>query len=117
MHREELRRDCNSAQDGLTLQPIQPLDRNQNMSLVRIQSVEPVRGYVVRLTLSDGTYCERDPGQLLSGPVFSGIRRSQARLDEVRAEGGTLVWPNGADLCPDVIIWGGMPPAAVSVRP
>jgi len=22
-----------------------------------------------------------------------------------------LVWPGGADLCPDVLIWGGLPPA------
>jgi hypothetical protein len=29
----------------------------------------------------------------------------------MRVEGGTLVWPNGAGLCPDVLIWGGLPPA------
>ena len=30
---------------------------------------------------------------------------------EMRVEGGTLVWPNGANLCPDAVIWGGLPPA------
>jgi hypothetical protein len=33
------------------------------------------------------------------------------RFREFSVEGGTLVWPTGADLCPDVLIWGGMPPA------
>jgi hypothetical protein len=28
----------------------------------------------------------------------------------MRVEAGTLVWPNGADLCSDVLIWGGLPP-------
>jgi len=44
-------------------------------------------------------------------PVFSEIRSDQARFREMRVEAGTLVWPNGADLCPDVLIWGGLPPA------
>jgi hypothetical protein len=26
-------------------------------------------------------------------------------------EAGTLVWTAGADLCPDILIWGGLPPA------
>jgi hypothetical protein len=29
----------------------------------------------------------------------------------MRVEGGTLVWPAGADLCAGVLIWGGLPPA------
>jgi len=29
----------------------------------------------------------------------------------MQVEVGTLVWPAGGDLCPDVLIWGGLPPA------
>ena len=47
---------------------------------------------------------------------------AQALFAQVRAEGGGVAWPNGADLCPDVLIWGGMPPADnrityVNIRP
>jgi len=35
---------------------------------------------------------------------------------ELRVEGGALVWPNGADLCPDVLIWGGLPPTDAAAR-
>jgi hypothetical protein len=48
---------------------------------------------------------------MLVGPVFAEIRNDEARFREMRVEGGTLVWPAGADLCPDVLIWGGLPPA------
>jgi hypothetical protein len=47
----------------------------------------------------------------LRGPVFADVRSSPERFREFRVEAGTLVWPGGADLCPDVLIWGGLPPA------
>jgi hypothetical protein len=81
------------------------------MRLVRIREVKPLDGYWVRLTLTDGRVVERDLGPNLVGPVFAEIRNDEARFREIRVEGGTVVWPNGADLCPDVLIWGGLPPA------
>lgn len=81
------------------------------MSLVRISAVVPLEGRRVRLTLTDGTEIERDLSALLVGPVFHGIRENSTQFREVRVEAGTLVWPNGADLCPDTVIWGGLPPA------
>lgn len=81
------------------------------MNLVRIRGVRVLGGHRVELVLSDGRKVERDLGPFLEGPVFDGIRREDARFREVRVEGGTLVWPSGADLCPDVLIWGGLPPA------
>jgi Protein of unknown function (DUF2442) len=63
------------------------------------------------LTLSDGSIIERDVSCLLIGPVFARIREDPAFFAaQARTEEGTVVWPNGADLCPDVLIWGGPPP-------
>ena len=81
------------------------------MRLIRIREAKPLDGYRVQLSLTDGRVIERDLGPLLVGPVFAEIRNDAARFTEMRVEAGTLVWPTGADLCPDVLIWGGLPPA------
>lgn len=87
------------------------------MSLVRIASVTPLAGQRLRLGLTDGTTIERDVGPLLNGPVFKDIREKPALFAQAQATGGTVVWPNGADLCPDVVIWGGAPPADATAKP
>ena len=81
------------------------------MKLVRIREVKPLDDYRVQLTLTDGRVVERELRPLLVGPVFAEISNDPAQFREMRVEGGTLVWPAGADLCPDVLIWGGLPPA------
>lgn len=81
------------------------------MKLVRIREAKPMDGHRVQLTLTDGRVIERYLGPMLAGAVFSEIQSDQERFREMRVEGGTLVWPNGADLCPDLLIWGGLPPA------
>ncbi|MGZ6193909.1 MAG: DUF2442 domain-containing protein [Candidatus Binataceae bacterium] len=81
------------------------------MALLRIREVKALHGFNLRLSLADGAVIERDVFQLLVGPVFEPIRKDPSLFAKVRAEGGTVVWPNGADLCPDVLIWGGAPPA------
>jgi len=81
------------------------------MTLVRIQDASPLEGFRVRLKLTDGRTVERDLEGFLAGPVFAGIRSDPERFRESRVEAGTLLWPGGADLCPDVLIWGGLPPA------
>lgn len=81
------------------------------MALVRIQEATPIGHERVRLKLTDGRVVERDIGPLLAGPVFADIRASEALFRQVRVEAGTLAWPNGVNLCPDMVIWGGLPPA------
>jgi len=79
------------------------------MGLVRISSVTPLDGFHLRLVLTDGSVIERDVEPLLVGPVFAALRDHPDVFRAATVAGGTVVWPNGADLCPDVLIWGGPP--------
>lgn len=79
------------------------------MKLLRIKAAQPLPGLKLRLTLDDGKVIERDVSALLKGPVFERIRTDPAEFARVRVEGGTVAWPNGADLCPDMVIWNGPP--------
>lgn len=87
------------------------------MSLLRIREVMPVEGVRLRLTLTDGSIVERDITDLLMGPMFETIRKDAIAFRQVKVESGTVVWPNGADLCPDVLIWGGPPPKSSAAPP
>ena len=87
------------------------------MSLLRIREVKPAAGFSVRLTLTDGSVIERDLTDLLVGPVFEPLRSDLGTFQKVVVEAGTIVWPNGADLDPDVLIWGGMAPKDASNPP
>jgi hypothetical protein len=87
------------------------------VSLLRIREVLPVEGFRLRLTLTDGSIVERDITDLLMGPMFETIRKDTGAFRQVTVESGTVVWPNGADLCPDVLIWGGAPPKSSTVPP
>jgi hypothetical protein len=84
--------------------------------MLRIRHAEATGAGTLRLTLTDGSIIERDVRALLVGPVLSPLR-DPALFRRVRVEDGTVTWPNGADLCPDVLIWGGLPPLEVDARP
>jgi hypothetical protein len=84
------------------------------MRLSRIAEVKPLEGFEVELTLTTGEVVRRDLQPLLEGPIFDSIRSDEHQFRQIQAQGGTLVWPNGADLCPDVVIWGGLPPLDTS---
>lgn len=77
----------------------------------------PLGNHRLQLTLTDGTAVERDVTDLLTGPMFETIRKDAALFRQAKVESGTVVWPNGADLCPDVLIWGGPPPKSSAIPP
>lgn len=88
------------------------------MQTARIVSAEPLNGFAVRLTFDDGTEREVDLERELWGPVFEPLRANldlfrQVRVDE---ELGTIVWPNGADMDPDVL-HGDLEPSDTATSP
>jgi hypothetical protein len=72
----------------------------------RITDVRAPRPYVVNLSFSDGTEGTVDLAPWIEGRtgVFAALQDASffARVS-VDREAGTIVWPNGADLDPDVL--------------
>ena len=72
-----------------------------------IENVEPLGEYRLRLTFADGLVSEVDLADKLEGqvgPMFEPLKDprffARATVDQ---ELHTVVWPNGADLAPDVL--------------
>ncbi len=55
------------------------------MSFLRIKKAVPLKGYRLRLTLTDGSIVERDVEGLLAGPVFQAIRQNPVLFRQARA--------------------------------
>jgi hypothetical protein len=71
---------------------------------VRIKDVQPLHDYTLRIAFSDGSSRDVDLEPELWGPMFEPLRDSEEfREVAVDADLGTIVWPNGADLDPDVL--------------
>lgn len=73
--------------------------------LVRVEAVEALGGYNVRVTFQDQTQKEIDLAPFLWGPIFEPIRNDAAMFGSVKAVGGTIGWDNGADIDPDVLYY------------
>jgi len=71
-----------------------------------ITNVEPLAERWVRLTFGDGAVHEVDlAGVLEVGGVFAPIRDEREAFEAVTVdpESGTITWPGGIDLDPDVL--------------
>jgi len=73
--------------------------------MVDVIAVEVIRDRIVKLWFSDGSDRVVDLAPLLWGPAFETIASSDETFRAVRVDPayGTITWPNGADLDPDVL--------------
>ena len=68
----------------------------------RVKEVRPLPGYRLDLTFTSGEQGTYDCRPLLDCGVFRELR-DDAYFKQVRAEGGTVVWPHEQDICPDTL--------------
>lgn len=81
-------------------------------SRVRVKRAEATTGTHARIEFTTGEVREIDLAPYLHGPIFDAIRGDPAvfRGLDVDRELGTVVWPNGADIDPNVL-YEGLAPA------
>src|SRR5688572_3141904 len=58
--------------------------------------------YRIHVTFNDGTAASVDFAPWLSGPVFEPLK-GLGYFRKFFVDGGTVVWPNGADIAPETL--------------
>ena len=77
---------------------------SESRLLPRVVAVEPLEGWRLRLTFTDRLVREVDLSGDLWGPMAEPLRDPDYfRQVQVDPELGTVTWPNGYDLDPDVL--------------
>jgi hypothetical protein len=85
-------------------------------TLVRVQSVEPREGFTVDIHFTDGSHREINLEPYLHGPIFEPMRNDPSLFRSMRVDEGTITWPNGADIDPDVLYYGLTPAWAATAN-
>ena len=81
------------------------------MKMVRVKALRHVRDFVVEFTFTDDSKRDIDLDKYLWGPIFQPLRDDPALFRRFKVKYGTITWPNGADIDPDVLYLG-LTPAA-----
>ena len=73
--------------------------------MVWITAVEPKERFKLWLEFNTGERKLVDIEQYLRGPIFRPVREDPGYFNQVEVDDelGTIVWPNGADMDPDVL--------------
>jgi hypothetical protein len=70
--------------------------------LPSVISATYVSGYMLRVTFHDRTVKVVDFEPWLNGPIFEPVR-DLAFFKQFMIAGGTVSWPNGADIAPETL--------------
>jgi uncharacterized protein DUF2442 len=70
--------------------------------LPAVVQAEYIDGFRIRLFFNDGLVGEVDFGRLLHGPVFEPLK-AKSYFQRFFIDGGTITWPNGADIAPETL--------------
>ena len=81
--------------------------------LPSVVAAEHVEEFRIRLSFNDGLVKVVDFKNWLRGPVFEPLR-SPAYFRRFFVDGGTVAWPNGADIAPETLY---REPGEVEERP
>jgi hypothetical protein len=73
--------------------------------LIRVRRVEIVDGLTVRIEFEDSTVKLLDLAPLMRGPIFDELIQDFGLFNRITVEHGTIAWPNGADIDPDVLYY------------
>ncbi len=72
------------------------------MLLPLVVHAEYRNGHCIRVRFNDGVEKTIDFSEWLTGPVFEPLREV-AYFKRFFVEGGTIGWPNGADIAPETL--------------
>ncbi len=73
--------------------------------VAEVRAVTVLDAFNMRLEFTDGTVREIDLDPYLDGPIFQPLRDYPALFRAAFVDNGTITWPNGADLDPDVLYY------------
>jgi hypothetical protein len=59
-------------------------------------------GYRIHVTFNDGSEKTIDFGEWLEGPIFEPLKNPDY-FQRFFLDGGTVAWPNGADVAPETL--------------